>query len=263
MESRDQLIAVWSRLARDRGAVPAADQGVQFLWAGSPFGLWNALTLTGADLPAEDLSEELVRAADFLLTRPEDGYLWLFEELLSPRARHELADRVADAGLEVAFTGRALEGELSPDEPVHPELEFRRVETEDDLRTYGEINALAYDLPPTVGQEAFSGSKLWLDEAYAFIGYRDGRAVTCAAALPGSGALVVAFVATLTEDARRGYGEAVTRKAIAEGARATGHRRIVSHSTAAGQPVLERVGLRPGTAVHFLQPTGADDGFGD
>ena len=254
VEARDQFVAVWGRLAEDRG---------DSLWAGSPFGLLNAVTLTGQDIPADDLSEQLVRSADFLRDRPEDGYLWVFEDLLSPRARPELEERAAAAGLEIAFTGRAMDGEPALDEPRHPELEFRRVAGEDDLRTFGEINALAYDQPATVGHEAFGGSKFWLDEAYAYIGYRDGRAVTCAAAVPSSDALVVTLVATLAEESRRGYGQAVARKAIFEGARGTGRHRVVLHSTVQGQPVFERIGLRPTTAIHFLQPTGADDGFGD
>ncbi|WP_250034760.1 hypothetical protein [Paractinoplanes maris] len=263
VESRDQLVAVWSRIVAARGGRPAGDDGAGPLWAGSPFGFFNALTLSGDDIPAEELSEELVRADAFLRARPEDGYLWVFEDLLSPRARAELADRASEAGLEIAFTGWGMDGELSPAEPHHAGLQFRRVETEDDLRTFGELNALAYDMPPAVGHEAFAGSRLWLDEAYAWLGYRNGQAVTCGAAIPSAGSLVVAFVATLREESRRGFGQAAARQVIAEGTRATGHRRVVLHTTVAGRPVYERIGLRPATAIHFLQPTGADDSFGD
>lgn len=252
VEARDRFADVWGRLAAGQGQ-----------WAGSPFVWWNAATLTGSDITAEDLSEQLVREAEFLRGRDEGGYLWVFADLLSPRARQELDDRAADAGLEIAFTGQALDGEPDLTGPASSDLEFRRVTDEDDLATLGEINALAYDLPPTVGHEAFAGSRLWLDEAYAYVGYRDGRAVTCAAAVPSADALVVTLVATLPEQSRRGYGQAVTRHTITEATRESGRRRVVLHSTVEGQPVFERLGLRPTTAIHYLQPTGTYDDLGD
>ncbi|MCY1143292.1 hypothetical protein OWR29_35300 [Actinoplanes sp. Pm04-4] len=255
MESRDQLVSVWGRL----GAEPSGGDGVDYLWAGSPFGLANAITLSAQDIPAEDLSEQLVRAAAFLREQSEGGYLWIFDDLLSPRARQELDERAAATGLEIAFTGYGMDGETTVDQPHHPDLEFRRVETEDDLRTYGEINALAYDAPASVGQQAFTGSPLLLDDAYAVIGYRDGRPVTCAAAVSSGDVLVVAFVATLAEESRRGYGEAVTRQAIFG---AGPHRRVLAHSTAEGRPVLERIGLRATSTIRFLQPTFALDDLG-
>ena len=43
------------------------------------------------------------RAASFMRGRDQGGYLWLFEELLSPRAREELDRRLEDAGLEIAW----------------------------------------------------------------------------------------------------------------------------------------------------------------
>ena len=87
--------------------------------------------------------------------------------------------------------------------------------------------------------------------------------VTCAAAIAGTGSLFVALVATLAGHRDNGFGEAVTRKAIAEGARATGLRRVVLHATASGRPVYERIGLTANTAIHFVQPAGALDEVGD
>ncbi|WP_127502031.1 GNAT family N-acetyltransferase [Actinoplanes solisilvae] len=263
VESKNELIAVWTRLIEDRGGVPAAGEGVSYLWAGSTFPFWNTLTLTGEDIPAEDLSEQLVRAASFMRGRDQGGYLWLFEDLLSPRAKEELERRLEEAGLEIAFSGAGMAGELSLSEPQHPGLVFRRVETEDDLETYGEINALAYDMPTRVGRDALAGSKLWLDEAYAFIGYRDGEPVTCAASIASTGSLFLALVATLPGHRDNGFGEAVSRKAIFEGARATGRGRVVLHATAEGRPVYERLGLTANTPIHFVQPAGALDEVGD
>lgn len=263
VESRNELIAVWTRVIEDRGGTPTAGEGVSYLWADSTFAFWNTLTLTGADIPAEDLSEQLVRVASFMRHADQGGYLLLFEDLLSPRAKEELEQRLEQAGLEIAFTGDGMAGELSLTEPDHPDLVFRRVETEDDLETYGEINALAYDVPPEVGRAALRGSKLWLDEAYAYLGYRDGEPVTCAATIAGDDSLLLALVATLPGHRDHGYGEAIARKAIFEGARATGRRRVLLQSTLVSRPIYERIGLSANTPIHFVQLTGALDEVGD
>jgi predicted GNAT family acetyltransferase len=75
--------------------------------------------------------------------------------------------------------------------------------------------------------------------------------VTCAATVEADGRLFVVLVATAPEWERRGYGETVTRKALYEGARATGLTRATLHATAAGAPVYPRIGFRPNSPVGF------------
>jgi hypothetical protein len=252
VESNDHLITIWTALVLDRGGHVSTDGSVRRMWADSTFGFWNTVTLTGVDTSPGALSDRLSRAASFMRGRSRAGYLWLFEDLLSQQARQELFRRADDAGLELAFSGRGMAGDLSIPEPHHAELEFRRVATDDELAAYGEINALAYGMSPEVGRDALADSKLWRD-AYAYIGYRDGRPVTCAATIGGDDSIFLALVATMPGEMRRGYGEAVTRKAIYEGMKQTGHRRVVLHATSAGQPVYERIGCQANTPVHFFQ----------
>ncbi|RSN05885.1 GNAT family N-acetyltransferase [Nonomuraea sp. WAC 01424] len=255
LESKEHLITVWSALVRDRGGQVTTDDGVTRMWADSPFGFWNTVTLTGTDIPPDVLGDQLARAASFMRARSEAGYLWVFEDLLSPEAKASLFRRAADAGLEPAFSGRGMAGDLSVPDPRHPELEFRRVETEEHLAAYGDINARAYGMAPEVGRSALTGSELWRRDVHAYLGYRDGQPVTCAATVAGPRSIFLAFVATLPGHMRRGYGEAVTRKAIHEGGERSGQRRLVLHATQAGQPVYERIGCHPNTTIHFLQLT--------
>ncbi|GAA3310662.1 hypothetical protein GCM10020295_78340 [Streptomyces cinereospinus] len=44
----------------------------------------------------------------------------------------------------------------------------------------------------------------------------------------------------------------MTRKALYEGARATGLTRATLHATAAGAPVYPRIGFEPNTPLHFF-----------
>lgn len=249
VESRNQLVEVWSRLVEDRGGEVAERDGMCTLWADSTFGFWNAVTLLGDDLSA------LPRAAEFMRSRSEHGFVWLFEDLHDSTDLHDSADlhrHLEAAGLELAFTGYGMSGDVAVADAHHPELEFRRVRTEQELLDYGWINAQAYGMTDQAARDALTGSKLWANDAYAYVGYRDGKPVTAAATIAGPESVFLALVATLPDQMRRGYGEAVTRKAIHEGQKDSGHDRVVLHATEAGRPVYERIGCTANTPIRFL-----------
>ena len=253
VESTDHLITIWSAMALDRGGEVSTDDGVVRMWADSPFGFWNTVALDGQDIPAKALGDQLARAAQFMRKSQQSGYVWVFEDLLSPEARQELTSQVTAAGLELAFTGYGMAGDLAVPDPVHPDLEFRRVQTEAELVTFGQINAWAYGMSEEAGLQALSGSQYWLRETCAYIAYRDGRPVACAATVKGPDSIFLALVATAPEAMRHGYGEAVTRKAIHEGIKGTGHQHLVLHATQAGQPVYERIGYKANSLIYFYQ----------
>ena len=73
--------------------------------------------------------------------------------------------------------------------------------------------------------------------------------MTAGAAVPCDGRLFVLAVATLPGFERRGFGEAVTRKALHEGGLDTGLRRATLHATVAGAAVYPRIGFVPSTPV--------------
>ncbi len=85
---------------------------------------------------------------------------------------------------------------------------------------------------------------------YAYLALRDGVPVA-AATVEAVGRLFVVLVATDARRQRRGYGEAVTRKALYEGGRATGITRATLHATEAGAPVYPRIGFEPNSRIGF------------
>ena len=254
VESRDHFIKIWNDMTLDRGGQIGAEDDLLTMWAESTFGFWNSVTLTGVDTSPDDLSKQLSRTAAFMKSKSQAGYLWLFEDFLSSQARQELFSRATEAGLELSFSGTGMAADLTIPEPQHPELEFRRVETDEELVTYGEINRLAYGMRPEAGEDALAKSEFWRRKAFAYIGYRDGRPVTCAATIGGDNTIFLALVATVPGQMRRGYGQAVSRKAIYEGIKQTGHQRVGLHATAAGRPVYERIGFPGDVTIHFFQP---------
>ncbi len=239
-------------LDRDPDADVRDLPGIAVRWADSRFGFWNCITLTEADAGAELLRQRLNQAVDIMRTKRHPGLLWLFEDLLDDEARSALETTAEQAGLQYAFPGTGMAGDLLPiPEPVHPDLTFARVGTDEQLRAYADLQSRAYGFPLEEGREGLVGSALWKNGLHAYLALRRDEPVACAAAIEARGRLFITFVATDPRWQRKGYGEAVTRKALYEGARATGLTRATLHATAAGAPVYPRIGFKPNTRIHF------------
>ncbi|GAA1308013.1 GNAT family N-acetyltransferase [Saccharothrix xinjiangensis] len=254
VESVEQLALVWRGMALDRN--PDADvrdlPGIAVRWADCRFAFWNCATLTEVGADAGTTGRLLVEVAGVMRAKRRPGFLWLFEDLLAEDARAALGELAERAGLRRAFSGVGMAGDLLPlPEPTHPDLTFARVTTDEQLLAYADLNSRAYGFPLEDGRDGLAGSALWKDEVHAYLGLREGVPVTCAATVEAEGRLFVALVATDPEHQRKGYGEAVTRKALHEGHRATGLTRATLHATAAGAPVYPRIGFTPNSPVHF------------
>ncbi|MGW8791101.1 GNAT family N-acetyltransferase [Streptomyces althioticus] len=254
VESMERLAAAWRTVVLDRD--PDADvrdlPGIAVRWADSRFAFWNCVTLTDVGAGPGLLERRLKETAEIMRSKNRPGFLWLFEDLLDDDARAALDTAAEQTGLAYAFPGTGMAGDLLPlPEPHHPDLTFERVTTEEHLRAYADINSRAYGFPLDDGRDGLAGSTLWKGGIHAYLGLRDGTPVACAATLEARGRLFVLLVATDPEHQRRGYGEAVTRKALHEGARATGATRATLHATVAGAPVYPRIGFRPNSPIRF------------
>ncbi|MDT0612177.1 GNAT family N-acetyltransferase [Streptomyces lancefieldiae] len=255
IESMEQLATVWRTVVLERK--PDADvrdlPGVAVRWADCRFAFWNCVTLTEVGADAVLLKQRLHEAAEIMQEKEHPGFLWVFEDLVDEDARAVLDTAAGQAGLEHAFPGTGMAGDLLPiPEPFHPELTFVRVTSDEQLQAYADINSRAYGFALEDGRDGLAGSStLWKERIHAYLGMRDDMPVTCAAVVEAEGRLFVLLVATDPQWERRGYGEAVTRKALYEGARATGLTRATLHATVAGAPVYPRIGFRPNSPLHF------------
>lgn len=254
VESMEQLTAVWRSMVLDRDATADVRDlpGIAVRWADCRFAFWNCVTFTEVGADTALVERRLAEAADIMRAKTRPGFLWVFEDLLDAQARTALAAAAERAGLVYAFPGTGMAGDLLPvPDPAHPDLTFVRVRTDEQVRAYADLNSRAYGFPPEDGRDGLAGSTLWKEEVHAYLGLRDGVPVTCAATVEAEGRLFVILVATDPRWERRGYGEAVTRKALHEGARATGLTRATLHATAAGAPVYPRIGFAPNSPLRF------------
>ncbi|WP_055545337.1 GNAT family N-acetyltransferase [Streptomyces kanamyceticus] len=254
IESAQQLTVAWRALVLDRAADADVRDlpGISVRWADCRFSFYNCITLTEPGAGADLVARRLGQAADIMRAKKHPGLLWLFEDLLDEEARTALAPAAEQAGLRHAFPGTGMAGDLLPvPDPVHPDLTFVRVSTDEHLRAYADLQSHAYGLPLEEGRDGLVGSAYWKNEMHAYLAMRGDVPVACAATVEAAGRLFVAFVATDPRWQRKGYGEAVTRKALHEGARATGLTRATLHATVAGAPVYPRIGFTPNSPMHF------------
>ncbi|MFI1676250.1 GNAT family N-acetyltransferase [Streptomyces sp. NPDC020607] len=258
IESAQQLTVAWRGLVLDRDAEADVRDlpGIAVRWADCQFSFYNCITLTESGAGADLVAQRLTQAADIMRAKEQPGFLWLFEDLLEDEARASLTAAAERAGLRYAFPGTGMAGDLLPvPDPVHPDLTFVRVRTDEHLRAYADLQSRAYDFPLEEGRDGLVGSAHWKNEMYAYLAMRGDVPVACAATVEADGRLFVAFVATDPQWQRKGYGEAVTRKALYEGAAATGLSRATLHATVAGAPVYPRIGFEPNTPIHFYSLT--------
>jgi GNAT superfamily N-acetyltransferase len=246
LESVRQLADTWRAIVIDHGPGDVRDlPGIAIRWADSKFPFWNCITFTDQGADGRLLDERLAQAATYMRQRSQPGLVWLFEELLDPSCRAGLPAAADRAGLSLSLSGFGMSGDFLPiPEPNHPSLRFVRVTTEDELLAYADLNSRAYGMPLEAGRDGLRGSALWKSGMHTYLGLEDGIPVSAAAMVETNGCLFLALVATAPEAQRRGYGEATVRKALFEGAKATGLTRTVLHATMAGAAVYERVGYR-------------------
>jgi GNAT superfamily N-acetyltransferase len=94
-------------------------------------------------------------------------------------------------------------------------------------------------LQPATPGAVWSEEVLAAEGFHAYVGLCDGRPVTCSAVMIAAGYNGIYAVATLPEFRRRGFGEAMTRRA----ARADPSLPAVLEASPAGRPLYERMGF--------------------
>ena len=246
-ELLDQYKTMWRRFTDDHGGADTQERpGLALRWTDSAFPFWNMIFLDEEGIGTQLLQDRLEDAASYMRARTGTGFVNVFEDQLDDAARAGLPEIAERAGLLFALNQHGMAGDILPvPEPTHPALRFERVRTDEHLRAYADLNSIGYGFPLEAGRSGLVGSALWkADQMHAYLALENGVPVACAATVEDEGNLFLALVATAPASQRKGYGEAVVRKALFEGGRATGLARATLHATDAGFPVYSRIGYR-------------------
>lgn len=245
------LIDAWKLLvARFPGARIEQADGVATMFANIPLPFLNVSVLDRPAVTAKSMAAALDIAKQRAATCVHPSMIALSEDWV-PGDWEQIATRHGFSRA-LNMTGMSAH-ELRPPRRPAPNIEFRRVTDVPTARDLAIVNAHAYKMPPELF-ECIANLCIWQAESFGYVGYADGRAITAAATFPAAGTIYVAFVATMPDAHGRGYAEAVMRKAIEEGQRSIGARRLTLHASDMGRPLYQSMGFQPGGSVPLLVP---------
>ncbi|MEX1252884.1 MAG: GNAT family N-acetyltransferase [Dehalococcoidia bacterium] len=122
------------------------------------------------------------------------------------------------------------------------ELTVRLVDDEATLRDHTAVVAEGFEWKTTTLSGVFTPRLIEAPEWRGYVGYRDGRPVATSQLVFTEGVAGVYYVATVEEARRRGFGEAMTRHALNEGA-AAGCAIANLQASEMGEPIYRRMGF--------------------
>jgi ribosomal protein S18 acetylase RimI-like enzyme len=123
------------------------------------------------------------------------------------------------------------------------DLEIRLVQTVADLQRFVAVVAVGFELPRDLAAVIASERVVGLDEATAYVGYRDGQPVATGFGFRTGRTIGVYDIATIESGRGRGYGTAMTARVVTDGAVA-GCDVAVLQASPMGLHLYERLGFR-------------------
>jgi ribosomal protein S18 acetylase RimI-like enzyme len=223
--------------------------GVSIASAGVVFQMFNAAFLSAPVADEVDLARRITLPSVHFDARGLEWAYWVCDDWLEAKARRRSRQVFQRHGLRhsVDLPGMVAERILPPVKPL-PTLELRRVGVAPTRDAFCAIGSVCFHVPLPWFREVFDHDSVWA-RFIGWVGYLDGEPVSTAATVIGGGAVGVYNVATMPEHQQRGYGEAVTRHAVAEAQQRYGIEQTILQSTPAGHRLYQRMGFRTVTNV--------------
>lgn len=247
VEGDRNLAECWLTMARCSGA-PHADLGDVVLAAqGLPIAFFNGAYVRR---PGPDAATAVQRAVEFFAPRDVPWLLWVRDGVWP-----ELEASAVAAGLRPAGgpPGMVLPA-IPPPPPLPPRLQLEVVADISGIEAHGRLLASAFGMPPSFVDRLLSVALLGVDDFAMIVGWVGGQAVSTAALFISGSTAGVYNVATPAEHRGKGYGEALTWAAVAEGAR-RGCTHSVLQASDMGAPVYRRMGyVEVGRYLQFEGP---------
>jgi ribosomal protein S18 acetylase RimI-like enzyme len=241
----DNLRESFRTVAAARGAGEIRElHGVSIASAGVTFQMFNAAFLSGPVNTEAELKQRILLPSVHFNARGLEWAYWVCEDWIESRARTRSRRLIEQHGLRLStdLPGMIADRILPPVRPLPP-IDVRRVCDLATRNAFCEIGATCFHVPITWFREVFDNDVVW-ERFASYVGYADGEPVCTTAIVHGGGATGFYNVATLPGSQRRGYGEAVMRRALAEARKEVGMHPVVLQSTPAGLQLYERMGFR-------------------
>ena len=244
-----QLCEAWRVMCRNApGRRVSTADGIEYIFSGLPVPFFNVAVLTQPSISASALRAFGHAARAWAAEVPVPWFFVVTHDSIEPGV--DVAAILGDCGLAAALPLTGMCATHVPAASAPTDLQITVTDADAECATLVDINSAAYemDLEPAkvvLGKQAF-----WNDHV-AVLGSVDGAPASGAAVLMVDGCRYVALVATAPAHRRRGYAEAVMRRALEAAAAAHGECPTVLHATDAGRPIYARMGYAP-ISTHTL-----------
>lgn len=224
--------------------------GVGTYLTGAPARLFNQI------VPIDDSATDgAVADAVDRARRRGDRFCVVLRDRIDDRLRNGLLDLGLTAGGS-SLPGMALDPIPGTGPPPPDGLDIGLIHDDAGLDEHALVASAAFGVPEPVGR-LVTGRRLWERPGCAvYLGSADGRPVTTGFTVRTGRTIGLYAIATLAEARGRGFGTAMTWRAIADG-RAAGCDVAVLQASTMGRPIYERLGFRLVTErTAFVDPSG-------
>ncbi len=229
--------------ATGSGEVAGLD-GVQLVYSGLDYGVFNIGFLTRRVTPDRDLASILADCARFYGQRRVRWSFWTCDDLMDAATRRLSRDVFDQAGLRPISRAPGMTA-LSFAPPIRqlPQIECRAVSDAFTRSAFTGLTAVCFDIPFPVARTIYESEPAWRGDYRGFVGLAGGEPVSIVALVRHAGVLGVYSLGTLPDYRRHGYGEALLR-AVVSYIHKDVHEPLVLESTEAGYPLYRRLGFR-------------------
>jgi len=234
---------------RPHAAIAELD-GVSIASLGAAFQMFNAAFLSREVSGPEDLESRLYAARQVFDSRRIPWSFWVCDEWLPRSVRRDLIRICESFGLRavtempgmVADSLRDM-GRFSLFSRPAQELEIRRADNVQTMNDFRAVGSLCFHVPPAWFGEVFDDT-IPSREFRCWVGYQEGRPVATAATVVSHDVIGLYNVGAIPGEQKKGFGEAITRRAIGEAVNESGLRRVILQSTWQGERLYRKLGFR-------------------
>ena len=218
--------------------------GLLLIHSGMQSGIFN-MALLSAEAGARELAAQLDHAAAYFAGRAAPWSVWLCEQWTPEVPPADVTAEFARRGFRQINNPPAMIAEKLKD-PLNqlPQVDVRRVDDEPTRLAFATICSTCFDIPFRTAARFYEGERSWQYGYDGFIGYARGAPVCAMATVVSGEATGVYSLGTLPEHRKRGYGEALMRRVLAELGHSEGERTTVLQSSEAGYRLYRQMGYR-------------------
>ena len=229
------------------GYVVDGNGATEYIFSSLPIPFFNVALLRGRNVSAGALETEARTACAWAAPR---SIPWMFVVTHEALAADVDAATVLDAcGLTPMLPMTGMRAQRLAPATRFPDGLLLEVPADDDsCAAVFDVNAAAYGVSLDACKPTYGKPSFW-DGHVPALGRVGGKPVASAGVFMVDGIRYVALVATMPDQQRRGYAEAVMRHALDVAAASYGEKPTFLHATDAGRPVYARMGYEP-VATH-------------